>query len=105
MLQLSKSVSEPKKFAIDKIINEHGHEALRLPLYHNNLNPIELIWAKVKGQVAANNKSFKMAETQQLTIQAIKDITKDYFRKCDQHTQKIKGSIGKKMVSPKFRLP
>ena len=89
LLQLSKSVTEPKKYSIDKVINAHGHEALRLPPYHCNLNPIELVWAKVKGQVAANNKTFKMAETKQLTIDAIKEIGKDFFQKCEQHTQKI----------------
>ena len=89
LLSLTNSVKEPKKIAIDKVINAHGHESLRLPPYHCNLNPIELIWAKVKGQVAANNKSFKMAETQQLTIDAIRSIGKDYFQKCEQHTMKI----------------
>ena len=30
-----------------------------------------------------------MAETKQLTIDAIKEIGKDFFQKCEQHTQKI----------------
>ena len=72
-------MTEVKKYSIDKVINARGHEALRLPPYHCNLNLIELVWAKVKGQVAANNKTFKMAETKQLTIDAIKEIGKDFF--------------------------
>ncbi|KAJ8911297.1 hypothetical protein NQ315_003288 [Exocentrus adspersus] len=35
---------------------------LRLPPYHCELNPIELVWAQVKGDVARNNTSFKLSD-------------------------------------------
>jgi hypothetical protein len=38
-------------FKTDKIANLHGHEVLRSPVCHCELNPIELIWAQVKGFV------------------------------------------------------
>lgn len=30
-------------YEVDQILKEHGHEVLRLPPYHCDLNPIELI--------------------------------------------------------------
>jgi hypothetical protein len=41
-----------KTFKIDAVRAEHGHSVLRLPPYHPDLNPIELIWASVKEYVA-----------------------------------------------------
>ncbi|XP_060846494.1 uncharacterized protein LOC132926185 [Rhopalosiphum padi] len=41
-----------KKYELDDIAIEMGHEVIRLPPYHCKYNPIELIWAQVKGQVA-----------------------------------------------------
>jgi hypothetical protein len=38
-------------FKTDKIANLHGHEVLRTPVRHCELNPIELIWAQVKGYI------------------------------------------------------
>ena len=36
-----------------------GHEVLRLPPYHCELNPIELIWGDLKGFVGRENSTFK----------------------------------------------
>jgi hypothetical protein len=44
-------------FKTDKIANLHGHEVLRTTVRHCELNPIELIWAQVKGFVAENSFS------------------------------------------------
>ena len=96
LLKLANQAKEPKIFSIDKVINQHGHEALRLPAYHCQLNPIENIWSKVKGQVAANNKTFKIADTKRLTIEAIKDVNKEYFERCEQHSIKIEQNYWKK---------
>jgi hypothetical protein len=45
-------------FKTDKIANLHGHEVLRTPVRHCELNLIELIWAQVKGFFAENNTTF-----------------------------------------------
>jgi transposase len=42
-------------YLIDRLAQEFGHEILRLPPYHCDLNPIELVWAHVKQYVAKNN--------------------------------------------------
>jgi transposase len=50
-----KQKKTPVVYQTDKIDNLHGHEVLRTPVRHCELNPIELIWAQVKGFVAKNN--------------------------------------------------
>jgi hypothetical protein len=53
-----KQKKTPVDYKTDKIANLHGHEVLRIPVRHCELNPIELIWAQVKGFVAKNNTIF-----------------------------------------------
>jgi hypothetical protein len=43
-----------------------GHEVLRTPVRHCELNPIELIWAHVKGSVAENNTTFRLKDVKEL---------------------------------------
>ena len=44
--------NQQKQYELDRIANEMGHGGIRLSPYHCQYNPIELIWAKVKGEVA-----------------------------------------------------
>lgn len=85
LLSLVKQIQRPKIFQIDKLIEEHGHRCLRLPPYHSHLNPIELVWAKIKGQVASENKTFKLSDVKELTNVAISNIDKDYWASCEDH--------------------
>ena len=43
------------RYKTDDIAEANGHHVLRTPVRHCELNPIELIWAQVKGHVARNN--------------------------------------------------
>ena len=40
-------------FAIDRLLADHGHTVLRLPLYHPDLNPTEQNWGIVNTRIAA----------------------------------------------------
>lgn len=66
-----------------------GHEVVRLPPYHCEYNPIELIWAQVKGQVAAKNFTFKMKNVEDLVNKALDDVTMTDWKKCSDHCNKI----------------
>ena len=59
------------KFKIDELARSYGHGIGRLPPYHCDFNPKEVIWAQLKGYVARNNKTFKTADTQKLFDQAL----------------------------------
>jgi transposase len=51
-----------KNFVIDNIMVAHGHAILRLPPYHPDLNPTELVWADDKQSVGAENVSFNLGK-------------------------------------------
>ena len=59
LLKIVKLHSEkfPKIYSMDQMAELHGHRVLRLPPYHSELNPIELIWVQIKLFVARENKT------------------------------------------------
>ena len=51
-------ITEPllfSRYRVDELAREKGHEVIRLPPYHCDLNPIEKVWAYEKGYVARHN--------------------------------------------------
>ncbi|KAM7301997.1 uncharacterized protein ISCGN_017514 [Ixodes scapularis] len=70
---------ELEKYHIDTIAEHHGHIVLCLPLYHCELNPIELPWSQVKGEVASQNQSFKIAEVEKLTPTALQNVSPENY--------------------------
>ena len=53
-------------YKVDEFLKRHGHLALRLPPYHCDLNPIELIWGDLKCGVARDNTTFKVTDVKKL---------------------------------------
>ena len=49
--QLCKQNAKPV-YVADEILGRHGHQVLRLPPYHAEFNPIELIWGNLKGKLS-----------------------------------------------------
>uniref|UniRef100_A0A8D8Z6K1 Uncharacterized protein C21orf140 homolog n=2 Tax=Cacopsylla melanoneura TaxID=428564 RepID=A0A8D8Z6K1_9HEMI len=86
MVQLKKSVPVRE---IDNIAAKHGHRVIRLPPYHCHFNPIELIWANIKGFIARNNKTFTLTEVDRLLHEAISNISTDEWKKVVDHTAGI----------------
>ncbi|GMF14055.1 unnamed protein product [Phytophthora lilii] len=41
-------------YAVHRIANENGHTLLYTPPYHPELQPIELVWGRVKTRIARN---------------------------------------------------
>lgn len=78
-----------RRYIVDELALKHGHRVVRLPPYHCEYNPIELIWANVKGFVARNNVSFTMADTEKLTHEAIERITAEDWRKAVDHCMEL----------------
>ncbi|XP_044764539.1 uncharacterized protein LOC123321101 [Coccinella septempunctata] len=77
------------KYRIDEMARETGRTVLRLPPYHCELNPIELIWAQIKGKVAAQNSSFKISEVRNLFLEAIRTIGPDEWQKCKHVIEEV----------------
>lgn len=65
-----------KKYEVDEVIKNHGHEILRLPPCQCDLNPIEHVWNLVKQRVADKNVSQSEKE-EKLTLKAIYSMTEE----------------------------
>jgi transposase len=74
-----------KKHVVDEMAAKRGILLLRLPPYHCQLNPIELIWAHVKGDVARKNTSYKLSDVKNLLHNALASITSEDWKKCVDH--------------------
>jgi len=78
-----------KRYELDEIALEMGHEVIRLPPYHCQYNPIELIWAQVKGEIANKNNSFKITDVENLANIAIESVTVDNWKRCVDHFERL----------------
>lgn len=77
------------KFAVDELARRNNIVILRLPPYHAELNPIELIWAQMKGFVAKENKTFKLSDVEELCRKSLCEIGAEKWKNCIEHTEKI----------------
>ncbi|VEN35550.1 unnamed protein product [Callosobruchus maculatus] len=97
-VQLLKIVKEHKakfeKYIIDEMAASQNKTVLRLPPYHCELNPIELIWADIKNNIAQHNKTFKFSDLKDLFNEALLSITAQKWQNCVNH---VKDKVEKKM--------
>lgn len=82
-------VRSQKLYELDQIALKMGHEVVRLPTYHCQYNPIELIWAQVQSEVARKNVSFKISDVEKLVNDALDAVTMDNWKKCVSHCEKL----------------
>lgn len=78
-----------KRYLIDDVLKEHNHSCLRLPPYHPDLNPIENIWAIVKGWVASHNTTYKIADIEKLCKDKFSTMSKDNWLPLCEHVKKV----------------
>ena len=84
--------SEGEKFpdkVMETVAKEYGHEILRLPPYHCELNPIELAWAAEKNYMAGENKDMSLDSVEKLFRKKREKLPEDFRRKCVEHVKKI----------------
>jgi transposase len=79
-----------KQYVVDKILNDHGHEVLRLPPYHCQYNPIELAWGLSKNyynkhineQPSSRNKVADLWS--ESLLKCTPEIWQNYCTHCDE---------------------
>jgi transposase len=54
LVEILKKIATEPIYAIDEIARSKGHEVIRTPPYHPELQPIEICWGVVKNYVARN---------------------------------------------------
>lgn len=88
LVQLKKHRPE-KKYLVDELLREHGHEVLRLPPYNCDLNPIEHVWNLIKQRVADKNVEQHEKKIEEFTKEAIASITRDDWQKQINHIKRV----------------
>jgi len=54
MVEVLNKIAPSPTYMLDDIAEKYGHEILRTPPYHPELQPIEICWGVVKNQIARN---------------------------------------------------
>lgn len=94
LLELSRKVNTPSiVYRIDTLAAAHGHEVLRIPPYHCEFNPIELVWSKVKGCIAKHNKGFTLAEVEKLLPEALASVSQENWQNCCSHVEQVEAEV------------
>lgn len=94
LLQIVKNSRPKKEFIVDKLLHDNGHNVLRLPPYHPELNPIEMIWKQVKDIVKERNM-FVLSEEQifKLCHDAFNKIGEERWASCCQHVRELENKF------------
>lgn len=83
------------EFAIDRIMEEHGHKIVRLPPYHPDFNPIENIWAQIKQHVAKRNIAMNVTSVKEAILEKINNIGSEEWKKVRDHALKCEDEYRK----------
>lgn len=76
-------------YEIDSRASELGHEVIRLPPYHCHYNPIEMVWAYLKGYVRERNTTHKLKDVKTLFEEAVEKFTPDLWKKYVEHVETV----------------
>jgi transposase len=68
LVEILKKIAPEPSYAIDEIARSKGHEVIRTPPYHPELQPIETCWGVVKNHIARHSDFTMQNLMQQLEI-------------------------------------
>ena len=87
LLSLIRLSNPQPKYVVDEMAKTFGHEVIRLPPYHCELNPIELCWSQVKGYIKKYNTKFTLSAVKDLTYEAFKKVGPEQWKKNIEHVR------------------
>ena len=87
LLSLIRLSNPQPKYVIDELAKASGHEVVRLPPYHCELNPIELCWSQVKGHIKEHNQKFTLSAVKDLTYEGFRRVGPEQWRKNISHVR------------------
>jgi transposase len=94
LLEIVQSQKFEKKYFIDKITAEAGHEILRLPPYYCVLNPIELMWSYVKKQIRKTNITPTVGDSVIQNLRTVVDMTNPtLWKNACEHVIKVENEF------------
>ena len=101
LLQKVKNMNVVKEMMLEKLTSDYCEMSqkdiviLRLPVGHSELNPIELIWAQSKNEVARNNNKFNVTSVQRLMQNALLNVPKLNWENAIEHVKKVEAAFKK----------
>ena len=75
------------EYYVDEVAKQAGHEVVRLPVAHCELNPIEMAWSQMKHYIRTHNTRFTLTEMERLTHLAFDKVTPDRWKSLIAHVQ------------------
>lgn len=99
LLFLAKSNKSGPVYRVDTMLKQHGHDVLRLPPYHAELNPIELIWANVKNYVASQNLQFTKSSLRVAINERMSAIGAKEWSECCKHVKTIEDGYWQREIA------
>ena len=75
------------EYFVDDVANQAGHEVVRLPVAHCELNPIEMAWSQMKHYIKTHNLKFTLSEMERLTHIAFTADTPDRWKSLLAHVK------------------
>ena len=77
-----------KRYVTNEMCANAGVKLLRLPPYHCEFNPIELVWAKSNAEVAKRNVQYKLNDSMRIMKEEACKCDAEYWTKCETHAMK-----------------
>ncbi|KAL1513242.1 hypothetical protein ABEB36_002675 [Hypothenemus hampei] len=84
--------SSNKKYVVDEFLNSKGYEVLRLPPYHCQYNPIEMVWGYCKTFYNKNIPNSKFTGSEKVLNvwqESLSKITSDMWANYIKHTEQL----------------
>ena len=89
LLELVRPLQHKREYVLDNLARDAGHEVIRLPPYHCDLNPIEMIWAQMKAYVRQRNTSGRLQDVERLLCESQQVIDQELWRNCYRHVMDL----------------
>lgn len=95
---ISNNMPKTTTYKIDSLIKNEGHDVVRLPPYHCDLNAIEYVWASVKLYIKERNVTgdLSLQNLQSLLKDALSKVDKDEWAEHCKHVEEIEDDYWKK---------
>jgi transposase len=95
-LQTVESVrSEYTSCVVDEMAEQRGVTVCKLPPYHCELNPIELVWNQIKRHVAVHNTQFKASFMNNLIDNAFGAVSNNQCANYCKHVEHVEQEMWK----------
>lgn len=70
---------------LSEVVIQSGFSIIYLPKFHCELNPIEMVWCKLKNDLRSENKVFKIDELETKIIQLLNNMNITFIRRIFRH--------------------